>query len=136
MSRITGYPIVWAPAASLDLGGFVEHVDSPALDNTLSSNADVLALYTHEPTKPLGRRSARTLTLQRDQPGLCIDLEVSDEVSFARDAIDLIRRGDARGGRRRPVEHSDRERATAAGHSTSTRAVTRSRTQTQGDRQT
>jgi len=57
----------------------------------------VLALFSHDKTKPLARRSAGSLTLARDRVGLLADVTLSDTVSYAADTLDIIRRGDAVG---------------------------------------
>lgn len=62
---ITGYPILFG-SKSVDLGGFVEIVRPEAVDHALATSADVVALRNHDSNMPLGRRSARTLTLRKD----------------------------------------------------------------------
>jgi phage head maturation protease len=60
---ITGHPLVFGPFESQNLGGFTESIHPKALDKVLASNADIVALYSHEHSKPLdqvGRWSRRT----------------------------------------------------------------------------
>jgi uncharacterized protein len=95
--RISGYPIVFG-ARSVDLGGFIEVVRPEAVDRTMRTGDDVVALFNHNDDAPLGRRSARTLVLEKDTRGLRIDLDVDEHVSFAADLVRIISRGDAPGG--------------------------------------
>src|SRR5262245_16979130 len=78
--NITGHPIVFN-SPSVDLGGFVETINPAAVDRTLEQRADVVALWNHDSNHPLGRTSARSLTLQKDARGLGIDLFVDERIS-------------------------------------------------------
>jgi hypothetical protein len=82
---LTGYAAVFGKR-SLDLGGFVEVIRKGAFSRSLSDGADVLALAHHDPTRPLARRSAGTLTLTEDDTGLRVDITLGD-TSTARDVL-------------------------------------------------
>lgn len=92
-STITGHAIVF-DVRSQDLGGFVE-VIRPEAVTTSARNADVVALYNHDPGQVLGR-TPKTLQLTPDARGLAFTLDVAD-TQAGRDALTLVRRGDVKG---------------------------------------
>ncbi len=93
--KLVGYPIVfWS--RSLDLGGFVEQIAPSAVERTFTEKIDVRALVAHDPLRPLGRLSAGTLRLSTDRRGLRAEID-PPETSYADDALESIRRGDATG---------------------------------------
>jgi HK97 family phage prohead protease len=89
-SRLVGYAMVW-DTRSRDLGGFIEIVRAAAVD----ASADVVALYSHDPSQVLGRTPA-TLQLSKDTRGLAFTLDPA-QTTAGRDAYELVKRGDVRG---------------------------------------
>jgi uncharacterized protein len=94
--KIRGYAIVFN-SPSVDLGGFREIIDASAVDRTLNEGLDVRALVDHDSSKVLGRTRAGTLTLRKDSRGLRIEVEPDDEISYARDIMRAVARGDVSG---------------------------------------
>jgi HK97 family phage prohead protease len=80
---------------SQNLGGFVEVVDPAAFRQTLRE-ADVRALFNHDPNYVLGRRSAGTLRLEEDAYGLRYEVDLPD-TQAGRDLAVLLERGDVSG---------------------------------------
>lgn len=93
---VAGYAAVFNSAA--DIGGMWQEVIAPgAFTETLRDNAnDVLALYSHEVERLLGRRSSGTLRLSEDAKGLAIEIDLPD-TSDGRDVAVLVTRGDLKG---------------------------------------
>lgn len=81
---------------SKDLGGFRERILPTALDATLLSGADIRALVDHDHSKLLGRISAGTLRIRKDERGLLFDVDVPD-TTYGRDIKVLVERGDVKG---------------------------------------
>jgi len=94
--RIKGYAIVFN-SASADLGGFKEFIAPEAVDRTLNEGLDVRALVDHDSAKVIGRTRAGTLNLRKDSRGLRIEVEPDDEISYARDIMRAVARGDVSG---------------------------------------
>ena len=69
---------------SQNLGGFVERVAPGTFRSTLNQ-ADVRALYNHEPDNLLGRSGAGTLRMEEDAKGLRIRRRLREERLRARD---------------------------------------------------
>ena len=90
--RISGYAAKFG-SRSEDLGGFIEMVDPAAFDGSISGGADVRMLVDHDSSKVLGRRSARTLSLNADQEGLAVAAELPD-TTYGRDLAVSMARGD------------------------------------------
>lgn len=88
--RIVGYAVVF-DVRSRDLGGFVEVVNPHAV----STHADVVALFNHDPSAVLGRTPA-TLQLTTDTRGLAFALDPAP-TQAGRDAFELVKRGDIKG---------------------------------------
>lgn len=92
---IAGYAAVFNSAA--DIGGcWVEVIMPGAFSETLRSGQDVLALYSHELERLLGRQSAGTLRLKEDDKGLAVEIDLPD-TSDGRDVGVLVQRGDLKG---------------------------------------
>ncbi len=91
--KLTGYAIVFR-SESLDLGGFREIIAPEAVDRALNEGADVRALFDHDSGKVLGRTRAGTLTLRKDSHGLRVVIEPDPEISYARDVLLSVKRGD------------------------------------------
>jgi HK97 family phage prohead protease len=91
---IRGYSIVFN-VLSEDLGGFRERILPQAVDRSLSS--DVRALVDHDTGKVLGRTRSGTLTLRKDPKGLFSTIDPDLEISYARDIVRSVNRGDVTG---------------------------------------
>ena len=65
---IEGYAVVWNRYSS-NLGGYVEQILPDAFDDSLA-NDDQIGSYNHDYASVLGRRSAGTLVLTKDNTGL------------------------------------------------------------------
>jgi HK97 family phage prohead protease len=92
---VEGYAIVFN-SESRDLGGFTEVVKENALDGALERNTDVLALYGHDYQNVLGRQSADTLQLEKDERGIKFTLDLPN-TQLGRDVYTLVERGDLKG---------------------------------------
>jgi HK97 family phage prohead protease len=88
--KIEGYAATFAGIA--DLGAFREKIAPGAFKRTLASDRDVVALYNHDNSMLLGRKSAGTLTLQEDSKGLRFSCDLPD-TSVARDVYANLRAG-------------------------------------------
>ena len=81
---------------SQDLGGFREKIHPDAFKRSLSSEADILALWSHDTSKPLARRSNGTLSLVADGATLTAKIQ-GDQTSWSEDARASIGAGTTRG---------------------------------------
>jgi HK97 family phage prohead protease len=89
--KIEGHAAVF-DQLSEDLGGFFERIAQGAFSNTIL-DADVRALWNHNPDFPLARTKSGTLTLGEDEKGLAFSLHVPD-TQYARDLLVSLKRGD------------------------------------------
>tara|TARA_R110000803_G_scaffold59494_1_gene118108 strand:+ start:3893 stop:4558 length:666 start_codon:yes stop_codon:yes gene_type:complete len=80
---------------SQNLGGFVERIAPGAFRSTLKQ-ADVRALFNHEPDLLLGRSTSGTLRMVEDEVGLRYEIDLPD-TSLGRDVGELLKRGDITG---------------------------------------
>jgi len=94
--KIRGYAIRFN-SLSQDLGGFKEYIAPEAVDRTLSEGLDVRALVDHDSGKVIGRTRAGTLILRKDSKGLAIQIEPDEEISYAKDIMRAVARGDVSG---------------------------------------
>jgi HK97 family phage prohead protease len=94
--RIRGYAVVF-DSLSVDLGGFREIIAPDAVNRTMSEGLDVRALVDHDSAKVIGRTRAGTLQLRKDGRGLRIEVEPDPEISYARDIMRAVARGDVSG---------------------------------------
>jgi HK97 family phage prohead protease len=94
--KIRGSPIVFN-SASVDLGGFREIIAPEAVDRTLSEGLDVRALVDHDSSKVIGRTRAGTLRLRKDARGLHMEVEPDEDISYAKDIMRAVARGDVSG---------------------------------------
>ena len=78
-----------------NLGGFLERIEPGTFRSTLKQ-ADVTALFNHDPNHLLGRSSAGTLRLAEDDKGLRYEVDLPD-TTLGRDVAELLRRGDITG---------------------------------------
>jgi Escherichia/Staphylococcus phage prohead protease len=90
---IEGYAAVFNKRSD-NLGGFVETVENTAFNKT-AKEADVRALYNHNPNFVLGRSKAGTLQISIDSTGLHYRA-LAPDTSYARDLTVLLERGDVR----------------------------------------
>jgi len=90
-TTITGYASVFN-SLSQNLGGFVEQVSPGAFKKTILE-ADVRALFNHDPNYVLGRNKAGTLRMMEDAKGLAYEVDLPD-TQQARDLAESMRRGD------------------------------------------
>jgi len=80
---------------SQNLGGFTETIRPGAFKKTLKE-ADVRALFNHDPHLVLGRNVAGTLRLEENAEGLLYEVDLPD-TSTGRDVATLLERGDISG---------------------------------------
>jgi HK97 family phage prohead protease len=74
----------------------IERVQAGAFDAALRDGNDVVALWSHDMSKPLGRRSRDTLKLEIDARGLRYEI-TPPGTSWGIDAVASIKRGDVTG---------------------------------------
>ncbi len=91
MPTIRGHAAVF-DQFSEDLGGFREKIKPGAFAKTIKE-ADVRALWNHNPDYVLGRTKSGTLSLSEDSQGLAIRCTPPD-TQWARDLIVSMQRGD------------------------------------------
>ena len=88
---MTGYACRWD---SLSQGlSYVEVFRHGAFNKTLQE-ADVVALASHDKTKPLGRMSSGTLRLEEDNWGLAFECDLDPSISYVGDLVKNIERHD------------------------------------------
>lgn len=92
---ISGYAAVFN-SMSGDLGGFREQILPGAFRDAISEGREILALLHHDPSRPIGRRSAGTLRLVEDERGLAVEI-VPGDTTYGRDALEMVRRKDIKG---------------------------------------
>ncbi|WP_410657842.1 HK97 family phage prohead protease [Amycolatopsis sp. lyj-112] len=88
---ITGYAAVFNSRTQLQPRLF-EEIRSGAFTKTIQE-ADVRALYNHDPMYVLGRNKAGTLRLSQDDKGLHYEVDMPD-TQTGRDVYESIQRGD------------------------------------------
>jgi HK97 family phage major capsid protein/HK97 family phage prohead protease len=92
---LRGYAVKFN-SRSVNLGGFTETVAPGSFSDVLQrGNADVVALFNHDPSKLLGRTPG-TLRLSEDEVGLFMEVDLPDS-ELARSVHDSIARGDIKG---------------------------------------
>lgn len=97
--RIVGYGIVFNVKSELISDGgrrFREIIAPESVVDVLAPGADIRALVNHDRDKVLGRTKPGTLRYQIDDHGVRVDIDPPD-TSYARDAVESIRRGDMSG---------------------------------------
>jgi HK97 family phage prohead protease len=67
------------------------------VDRTFKEAIDVRALVDHDSAKIIGRLRANTLDLQKDARGLRVTIEPDPDISYARDIMLAVKRGDVSG---------------------------------------
>jgi len=93
--KLRGHAVVF-DSLSEDMFFFREMISPQAVDRTFTERLDVRALIDHDPAKIMGRLTARTLTMQKDQRGLLVEIDPPD-TTYSRDALESVRRGDLTG---------------------------------------
>jgi HK97 family phage prohead protease len=97
-ARISGHASVFydgTPATEYRFGDTVERILPTAFDFALTSS-DVRALFNHDPSQIIGRSTAGTLLLSKDQRGLAYSILPPDGPVGVH-VRDAIRRGDVTG---------------------------------------
>lgn len=94
--RLRGYAIVFN-ARSQNLGGFQEIIAPEAIDRTFKEALDVRALVNHDSAKVIGRLRSGTLQMQKDGTGLRVTIEPDPDISYAKDILGAVKRGDVSG---------------------------------------
>lgn len=87
---IRGYAAVYNSDSEW-MGGFYEQIASGAFDDVLDN--DVRAYFNHDENLLLGRVSSGTLRIGTDKRGLWYEVDLP-ETSYARDLMELMKRGD------------------------------------------
>jgi hypothetical protein len=95
--RVRGYAIVFNELSE-DLGGFREIIEPSAVDRTFAEQIDVRALVDHDPAKVIGRKTADTLRLVKDDRGLFVEIDVP-KTTAGDDILELVSRRDVSGMR-------------------------------------
>jgi hypothetical protein len=92
---LSGYAVLWEKK-SVPMYGIRERIRKGTFDETLNKKEDVVSLWNHDRSKPLGRLSNGTLILRQDDIGLWFEI-VPPETTWGRDAVVSIQRKDVRG---------------------------------------
>jgi HK97 family phage prohead protease len=92
---VAGYAAVFNSPTDI-CGLWTEVIEPGAFSSALKEGRDVLALYSHELERLLGRQSAGTLRLSEDDKGLAVEIDLPD-TSDGRDVAVLVQRGDLKG---------------------------------------
>lgn len=78
-------------ALSFDMGGWRERIARGAFRKSLAgTDYDIVALWSHDPSKPLASRRNGTLTLAEDSVGLAFEMRLTSPASWVRDAFVAI----------------------------------------------
>jgi HK97 family phage prohead protease len=96
-ARPDGSRVIAGYAAKFDrksqnLGGFVERIRAGAFAHTIGE-ADIRALFNHDPNLVLGRNRAGTLRLHEDEVGLAYEIDLP-RTTAAADLFESMQRGD------------------------------------------
>ena len=91
--QIQGYAIIF-DTLSIDLGGFVEAIDSTALDGVDLS--DIKLIYAHENNQILARTDAGNLQVKVDDKGVFFIADLAD-TTLANDVYNNIQAGNLKG---------------------------------------
>lgn len=73
--------------------GYYEQIDRGAFDNTLKDGHNIFLLYHHDWSKPLASTKTGTLELETDNIGLRFKATINNNLSYAKDTIELVKEG-------------------------------------------
>lgn len=73
--------------------GYYEKIDRNAFDDTLKDGHNIFLLYHHDWSKPLASTKTGTLELETDNIGLRFKATINNNLSYAKDTIELIKEG-------------------------------------------
>src|SRR5690606_1285608 len=73
-----------------------ERIDRGAFKKALDNGDDVRALFNHDDSQLLGRRSAGTLRLEETDEGLAVEIDLPN-TQLGNDVLELVKRGDITG---------------------------------------
>lgn len=79
-----------------DLGWYQEEIAPGAFAESLRRGDDVRALWNHNTSAPLGRRSAGTLRVSEDATGLRVEIDLPNTTA-GKDVLESVTRGDVDG---------------------------------------
>lgn len=77
--------------------GFYEEVSNNAFDKTLADGHNIYAMYNHDDDKILGSTRSGNLRLFVDDIGLRFELDINENISYARDLYELVSNNDING---------------------------------------
>jgi len=77
--------------------GYTEVLKPGVFTDSLRDGSKIMALYSHDDSKPLGNTGARTLQLEDSEIGLNVTIYPDLEISWAKDAYRAVKRGDVSG---------------------------------------
>lgn len=92
---IKGYAIVWN-RPSERLGWFIEQIAPTAIERTFAEKVDLRALIDHDPSLIIGRQSAGTLRVAKDNHGLRVEIDPPNGPR-GQDIVESVRRRDVNG---------------------------------------
>ncbi|WP_439496839.1 HK97 family phage prohead protease [Bosea sp. (in: a-proteobacteria)] len=92
MAEISGYAIQWNKPAVI-AGLFEERFAPGAFDASIREHPDVVALWSHDASRPLARAKNGTLTLRSDRVGLWYSLTPNPDSPLGQEAIATIGSG-------------------------------------------
>jgi len=94
--EIVGYSAVFNQSIDI-LGFFTESIAPEAFNSVLQEGQDTKALFDHESRLILGRVGNGTLSMRTDNQGLYSTIRPNMSVSYAKDLVESIKRGDVSG---------------------------------------
>jgi HK97 family phage prohead protease len=89
--KMSGYFIEWGKRSNPIMGFFVEQFQRGAFRNL---SGDIRALWQHDSKMVLGRTTNGTLKLSEDDVGVRFEILPDPEISWHRDALRSVQRGD------------------------------------------
>lgn len=87
-----GYAAVFGSLSEPIAGMFRERIVASAFKRTLKEDGDVFALWQHDSSMPLARKSKGTLRMSEDTRGLSVEIDIPD-TTYGRDAAEAVRSG-------------------------------------------
>jgi len=89
-TEISGY-LAKFDSPTMLFDGFYEKIDRGAFDNTLKDMHNIFLLYHHQWDKPLASTRTGTFQLEVDNIGLKFNATINSNLSYGKDAIELIK---------------------------------------------